>query len=59
MIDSFVVYICTEGRFSINWNNKSENVTKGETVLLPAVINNLVLAPDPEASILEIYISNR
>ena len=59
MIDSFVVYICTEGRFSINWDNKSENVTKGETVLLPAVINNLVLAPDPEASILEIYISNR
>jgi mannose-6-phosphate isomerase len=59
MIDSFVVYICTEGRFSINWDNKSENVTKGETVLLPAVINNLVLAPDPEASILEIYISNK
>jgi len=59
IIDSFVVYICTEGRFSINWDKKTENVTKGETVLIPAVVNNLVLAPEPEASILEIYIGNK
>jgi len=55
-IDSFVVYICTEGRFMISWNNRSEKVTKGETVLLPAMIRDVKLVPDPESTLLEIYI---
>jgi mannose-6-phosphate isomerase len=58
LIDSFVVYICTEGRFTISWENKSEQVTKGETVLLPAMIRDIVLTPETEATLLEIYIIN-
>ena len=57
MIDSFVVYICTEGKFLIRWENNSEVVSKGETVLLPAMIRNVVLDPDPDATLLEIYIA--
>jgi mannose-6-phosphate isomerase len=58
LIDSFVVYICTEGRFQISWENKSERISKGETVLLPAMLSDVVLVPEPEATILEIYINN-
>jgi len=57
-LDSFVIYICTEGRFRITWNGKSENVSKGETVLIPAVITNVTLEPEAESKTLEIYINN-
>lgn len=56
--DSFVIFICTEGRFSISWDSNNEIVLKGETVLLPASITNVVLRPEPEASVLEIFINN-
>ncbi len=59
IIDSFVAYICTEGRFMIRWDSGSEKVSKGETVLLPAMISDVVLVPEPEATVLEIYINNK
>jgi mannose-6-phosphate isomerase len=59
IIDSFVTYICTEGRFMIRWDSGSEKVSKGETVLLPAMISDVVLVPEPEATVLEIYINNK
>jgi len=58
MFDSFVIYLCIEGAFIIRWEGKSERVTKGETVLLPALITDVTLIPQPEARILEIYIDN-
>lgn len=57
LIDSFVIYICTEGRFLIHWNNSTEMVTKGETVLIPAAIRDIVLEPERETTLLEVYIS--
>ncbi len=57
LIDSFVVYLCTEGKFSIRWDEKSESASKGETLLLPAMIRNVVLVPESDASLLEIYIN--
>ncbi len=56
--DSFVVYICTEGEFAINWEGRSEKVSKGETVLLPAMIKEVVLTPTNEARLLEIFINS-
>jgi mannose-6-phosphate isomerase len=58
-IDSFVVYICIEGEFLINWDGNSEKVTKGETVLLPAMIKEVALQPLEEARTLEIYINQQ
>ena len=52
--DSFVVYICIEGEFSICWDGNSEKVTKGETVLLPAMIKEVILEPQGKQSLLEI-----
>jgi len=56
--DSFVVYICLEGEFSIGWDGNSEKVTKGETVLLPAMIKEVTLKPLNEARLLEVYINS-
>jgi mannose-6-phosphate isomerase len=56
--DSFVVYICIEGAFEICWEGNSEKVTKGETVLLPAMIKEVNLKPLNEAKLLEVYINS-
>ncbi|MBK7133166.1 MAG: class I mannose-6-phosphate isomerase [Bacteroidales bacterium] len=55
-IDSFVVYICTEGEFIIRWDGETETMVKGETVLLPAMIKEVVLEPVGEAQLLEVYV---
>jgi mannose-6-phosphate isomerase len=57
LIDSFVIYICTEGEFLIRWNGNTEPVLKGETVLLPAMIKDVILEPVPEATVLEVFIT--
>jgi mannose-6-phosphate isomerase len=58
-IDSFVVYICTDGEFQICWDGNAEKVMKGETVLLPAMIKEVTLKPTTEAQLLEVYINSR
>lgn len=58
LIDSFVVYICVEGEFSLKWDSGSEIVKKGDTVLLPAMIKEVRLEPTGEAKILEVYINS-
>lgn len=56
-IDSFVVYMCLDGEFSIVYEvDKSVKIQKGETVLVPACFKNIFLIPARESEILEIYI---
>ena len=55
-LDSFVIYICIEGGFGLIYNENELTVRKGEVVLLPAIIKNVVLVPSPTATILEVYI---
>jgi len=57
LLDSFVIYICTEGEFLIRWEGNSEPVMKGETVLLPAMIKEVTLEPQNEATVLEVVIN--
>ena len=56
LIDSFVIYFCIDGEFMIRWDGNSEPVTKGETVLLPAMIKEVILEPLTESKLLEIFI---
>ena len=56
--DSFVIYICLTGELIISCDNSSEKITKGETILLPAIINEVVLEPVVESQILEVYINS-
>lgn len=55
--DSFVVYICVDGEFLIRWDGMSEKVCKGETILIPAMIKEVVLDPFRDACLLEISIN--
>jgi mannose-6-phosphate isomerase len=57
LIDSFVIYTCIEGEFLIRWDDNSEPVIKGETVLLPAMIKDVILEPSMETKVLEILIN--
>jgi mannose-6-phosphate isomerase len=58
LIDSFVVYICTDGDFNIRWDGNTEKVYKGETVLLPAMIKEVILEPAGDARLLEVFINS-
>ncbi|GHV62408.1 mannose-6-phosphate isomerase [Bacteroidia bacterium] len=59
-IDSFVIYMCLDGDFVIAYNTRGTSkfvkVTKGETVLLPAIFKQVSLIPKNAATILEVYV---
>lgn len=56
-IDSFVIYMCCNGKFDIMYNDFEKlEVVKGETILLPASLKNVRLIPLAESEMLEIYI---
>jgi mannose-6-phosphate isomerase len=56
LVDSFVIYICTDGRFTLGWEKGAIDVHKGETVLVPAMIEEITLSPDAQAGLLEVFI---
>jgi len=57
-LDSFVIYICLEGELLIETESGSETVKKGETILIPASIENVQLKPfSTQVKLLEVYIS--
>ena len=53
--DSFIVYMCVDGEVIIETTDFSEEMKKGETLLIPASIANIVINTTG-ATILEIYI---
>lgn len=57
LLDSFVIYMCLEGEFTIHYNQTDKvPVTKGETVLIPAELEVIKLIPVIKSKILEVYI---
>ena len=56
-LDSFVAYMCLEGTFTIESEGEKTTVSKGDTVLIPASIDELSLVPDGEVTLLEVYVS--
>lgn len=56
-LDSFVVYICMDGKAVITDDNGYEiHVYQGQTVLIPACTKSVTIAPAPQAKFLESYI---
>jgi mannose-6-phosphate isomerase len=53
--ETFTVYMCIEGSFEIEYDGNKLAYKKGDTVLVPAALNEFIL--NGKASILEIYIS--
>ncbi len=57
-IDSFKTYMCIEGNFAIEYNNEKTVVLKGDTVMIPACIDEIGLSPDGEVTLLEVFAGN-
>jgi len=56
-IDSFVVYMCTEGSAKLEYNSTEETISKGETVLIPAAIDSINIVPENgNVKLLEVYV---
>jgi mannose-6-phosphate isomerase len=56
LVDSFVIYICTNGEFMLEWNNGKTSVKKGDTLLIPATIEEVSLTSSNTSGLLEVYI---
>ena len=57
LIDSFVIYICIDGDFEIAWNSGCESFKKGDTILVPASLEQYDLVPlNGNAKVLEVHI---
>jgi mannose-6-phosphate isomerase len=55
-LDSFVLYICTEGALTLETDAGSLKIKKGEVALLPAQIQTVSLLPSEDTRILEVNI---
>ena len=55
-IDSFKVYMCSEGFCEIKHADTKTTVNKGDTLLVPASISQIDIFPKPETTLLEIYV---
>jgi mannose-6-phosphate isomerase len=56
-LDSFVLYVCVEGKTKFECVTSVDTFRKGETLLIPAIIDQIVLSPVEECTILEVFIS--
>ena len=56
LIDSFVIIMCLKGSFILYYYNDKELIKHGETVLIPASLNNVIFKPLGESKILEVFI---
>ena len=54
-LDSFVIYVCAEGKFELKNDDQKYSITKGEAILLPAILDQVEIYPSPETKILEVY----
>lgn len=54
-LDSFVIYMCVEGKAVISLNGNSESLKKGQSLLIPASVQTIDIK-SKEAELLEIYI---
>ena len=55
-LDSFVAYMCLDGAFTIVCDGSETPVQRGETVLVPAAINEVKLVPSQPSTLLEVYV---
>ena len=55
-LDTFVVYMCLSGSFVIETKGEKTVVNQGETVLIPACINEVGLITDKTTRLLEVHV---
>ena len=54
-LDSFVILLCTEGNFSLVWENSAVFVKQGECVLIPNIVKKVSIRAERYCKLLEVY----
>ncbi len=54
--DSFVIYMCVAGNVAISYQQQTEKLQMGETILVPACIKEIEIASSEKSELLEVYI---
>ncbi|MDR2938388.1 MAG: class I mannose-6-phosphate isomerase [Prevotellaceae bacterium] len=54
--DSFIIYVCTSGEAKITAGGQAEKIAAGETLLIPAALSDVQVAPQGSVTLLEVYI---
>jgi len=57
--DEPVILVCTEGKGTVMYNNTEYPLGKGDVMLLPAIIGQLDLLPNPQITLLQIAIPDK
>ena len=55
-LDSFVAYMCVEGGAEVTAEGVMVSLTVGDTVLIPASLDEVMLTPHGKAKLLEVYV---
>ncbi|MFH0864890.1 MAG: type I phosphomannose isomerase catalytic subunit [Bacteroidota bacterium] len=55
-LDSFVIMMCVEGTVTLQYNEGQEKIIAGQTLMIPADMNEISLQPGEKAKLLEVYI---
>lgn len=55
-LDSFVIYICTEGEIKIEYPGGNIDLSLGDVVLIPNIITDIKIFPMKHSKILEVFI---
>lgn len=56
LFDSFVIHVCVQGAYTLNYGDESLNVKMGDCVLIPASIDKVSMDTQTGFKILECYI---
>ncbi len=57
--DSFVIYMCVKGEVGFKLEgSETEKIRKGETILIPASLNQFILDPIKHTELLEVFIKS-
>ncbi|MBS9767414.1 MAG: class I mannose-6-phosphate isomerase [Flavobacteriaceae bacterium] len=56
-LDSFVIFMCVEGSADLQIETEKTALQKGDTVLIPALLEEVEIQPKGSVKLLEIYIS--
>ena len=56
LLDSFVIHLCIEGAYRMEYDGGALPVKKGEAVLIPAVIDDIRIIPEGATRVLEVFI---
>jgi mannose-6-phosphate isomerase len=54
--DSFIIHMCTNGKYSLEYQKEEYILQKGECIVIPAAIDHIIAEPKNTCEFLEVYL---